>query len=36
MPNFIVSKKIIDRVIDSKVLNGVMGSDHCPIVLEIK
>lgn len=33
---FIVSKKIIDRVIDSKVLNGVMGSDHCPIVLEIK
>lgn len=32
---FIVSDRIKDKIIDSKILNEVMGSDHCPVVLEI-
>ena len=32
---FLVSQSFIDRVKDSKILNEVFGSDHCPIVLEL-
>ena len=32
---FIVSKELIKKVKKSYILNKVMGSDHCPIVLEI-
>ena len=32
---FIVDKDNIKRVIDSKVLDTVMGSDHCPIELDV-
>ena len=33
---FIVSDDIIKKVIDSKIYNEILGSDHCPISLEIK
>jgi exodeoxyribonuclease-3 len=33
---FFVSKSLKNKVISSKILPKVMGSDHCPIVLEIK
>lgn len=33
---FIVSKRFIDKVIDSLILNDINGSDHCPIELVIK
>lgn len=33
---FVVSKSIIDNVIDSYILNEIMGSDHCPIMLDLK
>ena len=33
---FIVSKSIKDQIIDSKIQSEIMGSDHCPIELEIK
>ncbi len=33
---FIVSNKIKDKIIDAKIHNDVMGSDHCPIELDIK
>ena len=33
---FIVSKSIKDQIIDSKIHSEIMGSDHCPIELEIK
>ena len=32
---FIVNKEFINKVKDTKILNEVEGSDHCPIVLEI-
>lgn len=32
---FIVSKELKDSLIDSKIHSNVMGSDHCPVVLEI-
>ena len=32
---FVTSKSIIDKVKDSLILDDVMGSDHCPIVLDI-
>ena len=32
---FIVNKEFIDKVIDSKILTEVEGSDHCPIEIEI-
>ena len=32
---FIVDKDNIKRVIDSKILDTVMGSDHCPIELDV-
>ncbi len=33
---FFVNKGFIDRVINTEIHNDVMGSDHCPISLEIK
>ncbi len=32
---FVVSNRIFDKVTDSKILTEVMGSDHCPVCLEI-
>ncbi len=32
---FLISAHLVDRVKDSYMLSEVMGSDHCPIVLEI-
>ena len=32
---FVVSDRIIDRVKDSFILNEIMGSDHCPVGIEI-
>jgi exodeoxyribonuclease III len=34
--HFCVSKKFIQKVQDSYIVNEVMGSDHCPIVLKLK
>lgn len=33
---FVVSSSFIDRINDSLILNEIMGSDHCPIILDIK
>lgn len=33
---FITSERMMEKVQDSKILMNVMGSDHCPVVLEIK
>ena len=33
---FLVSNELLDKVIDTKINNDVLGSDHCPITLEIK
>ena len=33
---FLVSKRIIDKVSDSKIHNEIYGSDHCPIELDIE
>ncbi|MFS0863183.1 exodeoxyribonuclease III [Fredinandcohnia sp. 179-A 10B2 NHS] len=32
---FIISEKIKDRVKDSQIHSHVMGSDHCPVILEL-
>lgn len=32
---FIVSRRIMDKVKDSRILNQEFGSDHCPVLLEI-
>jgi exodeoxyribonuclease-3 len=32
---FIVSKKLSDRLIDAQVHSDIMGSDHCPVFVEI-
>lgn len=32
---FIVSEQLIDRLIDAGINSNIMGSDHCPILLEI-
>ncbi len=32
---FVVSDRILDKVKDSFILNEIMGSDHCPVGLEI-
>ncbi len=32
---FIVSERLMDKVIDSKIHTEIMGSDHCPIELDI-
>ncbi len=31
-----VSNNMLDRIQDALILNDVMGSDHCPVVLELK
>ena len=33
---FLVSKRVIDRVKDARILTDVWGSDHCPVVIEIE
>ena len=33
---FVVSKRIIEKVIDSKIHNEIYGSDHCPVELDIE
>ena len=32
---FVVSNRLMDRVVDSRILGDVMGSDHCPVCLEL-
>ena len=32
---FLISKRLVDKVISTDICNDIMGSDHCPIVLEI-
>ncbi|MBO5559903.1 exodeoxyribonuclease III [Ruminococcus sp.] len=32
---FVVSERLMDKVGDSKILTDVMGSDHCPVQLDI-
>jgi exodeoxyribonuclease-3 len=32
---FVVSERLMDKVVDSKIHNEVYGSDHCPVELEI-
>ena len=31
---FLTSRRLIDRVKDSRILSDVLGSDHCPVLLE--
>lgn len=33
---FVASKNLKNKIIDSQILDKVVGSDHCPIILEIK
>lgn len=33
---FIVSERIKDKIIDAKIHSDIMGSDHCPVELEIE
>ena len=33
---FCVSECLKDRLVDAKILTGVMGSDHCPVELDLK
>jgi exodeoxyribonuclease-3 len=33
---FVVSERIMDKVKDSFILSDVMGSDHCPVGIEIE
>ncbi len=33
---FIVSESLNDRLVDAKIYTEIMGSDHCPVELEIK
>ncbi|NMA87460.1 MAG: exodeoxyribonuclease III [Tissierellia bacterium] len=33
---FVVSEKLKDRMIDAEIHADIMGSDHCPVVLEIE
>ena len=32
---FLVSNRIMEKVIDAKIYNEIFGSDHCPVSLEI-
>lgn len=32
---FIVSDRLRDKIVDAKIHTGIMGSDHCPVELEI-
>ncbi|MGH7249516.1 MAG: endonuclease/exonuclease/phosphatase family protein, partial [Minisyncoccia bacterium] len=31
-----VSKKLLPRVIKAEILPDIMGSDHCPVLIELK
>lgn len=33
---FLVSEKLKERMQDASILTDIMGSDHCPVVLELK
>lgn len=33
---FVVSECLKERLVDAKILTDIMGSDHCPVVLEMK
>lgn len=33
---FLVSESIIDKVKSAEILNHIMGSDHCPVMIELK
>lgn len=33
---FVVSKSIVDRIIDVELMNEIHGSDHCPVMIELK
>lgn len=33
---FLVSEELVSRLSDAKILTDVMGSDHCPVALELK
>lgn len=33
---FCVSESLKDRLLDAKILSDIMGSDHCPVMLEMK
>lgn len=33
---FVVSDRLTDKVVDSQIHSDVMGSDHCPVCLELK
>ena len=33
---FVVSEKIKDRMVDAKIHADILGSDHCPVELDIK
>ena len=33
---FIVSESLKDKIEDAKILNEIMGSDHCPVELDLK
>lgn len=32
---FIVSERLLPRVVSSEIRTDVLGSDHCPVVLEL-
>jgi exodeoxyribonuclease-3 len=32
---FLVSKQLKDELVDAQIHSGVLGSDHCPVALEI-
>ena len=33
---FVVSEELKERLVDAKIHTEIMGSDHCPVELEIK
>ncbi len=33
---FVVSEKLEERMVDAEIHSEIMGSDHCPVALEIK
>ena len=33
---FIVSERFKDRLVDANIHHHILGSDHCPVTLEIK
>ena len=33
---FIVSEKIKDKIVDAKIYSEIMGSDHCPVELDVE